>query len=279
MEEEGIRTTSTVTLHLKREHMGASLVCKVLHPTLAEELEAKLQVELNVPIEALEMEGEELEELQGEEGEEMEVVCWSLRSRPYPDITWVLPNQMEFTAEQEAVLTEDETYDTVSRVTFTPTAEDHGMSITCQAKNEVMEEALEAEQKINVHFAPRVSVSGGFPEEHEGDEIQDGKAEVFVGREAVIDCLVEANPRDLSVIEWFHDGELVEGERFSVDQVLQRPHWQLDHAANPSSQETLWSLTIDDVGREDAGGYTCRAANSIGETTARQPHLLNVNCK
>ena len=52
--------------------------------------------------------------------------------------------KVEYTAEQEAKLLDDGTYETVSRVRFNPIADDDGMSVTCHAVNDVMEEGLEA---------------------------------------------------------------------------------------------------------------------------------------
>ena len=178
----------------------------------------------------------------------MKVVCKAQGSRPEATITWTLPNlveyiaeehdnfllmndecssrpyhdpKVEYTAEQEALLLEDGTYETVSRVRFNPIADDDGMSVTCHAVNDVMEEGLEASEEINILFAPRVVVDEG------------GQSAV-TGSDVTMDCQIEANPSNLTHLEWLKNGVVVEGERFIVEDTV---------------------LTVIDVEREDAGDY------------------------
>ena len=215
-EEEG-SITSTITIMLAREHSGSDLTCKVSHEALDEDLESKMQVDVNIAVETV-----ELDSLEGQEGEEMEVVCRATKSRPEAIITWTLPDHVEFSEETEAELLDDDTFDTISRIHFVPTAEDDGISVSCQAVNEVMEEPLEATEEINVLFAPRVSV------------VEDGQS-VFAGEDVTIECHVEANPANLTRLEWLKDDSpMEEDERFVVEEA---------------------TLTITDVQTEDAGNY------------------------
>ena len=178
----------------------------------------------------------------------MKVVCKAQGSRPEATITWTLPNlveyiaeehdnfllmhdncslgpyhdpKVEYTAEQEALLLEDGTYETVSKVRFNPIADDDGMSVTCHAVNDVMEEGLEASEEINILFAPQVSVD------------EEGQS-VVTGEDVTLDCQYEANPENLTHLEWLKDGVVVEGERFTVEHT---------------------TLTISNTSREDAGEY------------------------
>ena len=215
VEEEG-KITSTLTIMLVREHSGSDLTCKVSHEALDEDLVTKMQVDVNIAVETV-----ELESLEGEEGKEMEVVCRATKSRPEAVITWALPEHIEFSEETEVELLEDDTFDTVSTIRFTPTAEDDGISVNCQALNEVMEDPLETTEEITVLFAPRVSVD------------EEGQS-VFAGEEATIQCQVEANPDNLTRLEWLRDGSLVEDDRFTVEEL---------------------TLTITGVQAEDAGEY------------------------
>ena len=172
----------------------------------------------------------------------------------------MLPDYVEFKEETEVELLEDDTFDTVSTIRFTPTAEDDGMSLNCQAVNEVMEDPMEATEEISVLFAPRVSV------DEEGQSI-------FAGEDAIIRCQVRANPDNLTRLEWLKDGSAVEDERFSVEDS---------------------TLTITDVQAEDAGDYRqlilnqiptesfphrCEAENSIGEAESEGVHPLEVFCE
>jgi len=236
VEEEG-KITSTLTIMLVREHSGSDLTCKVSHEALDEDLVAKMQVDVNIAVETV-----ELESLEGEEGKEMEVVCRATKSRPEAVITWALPEHIEFSEETEVELLEDDTFDTVSTIRFTPTAEDDGISVNCQALNEVMEDPLETTEEITVLFAPRVSVD------------EEGQS-VFAGEEATIQCQVEANPDNLTRLEWLKDDSLVEDDRFTVEEL---------------------TLTINGVKAEDAGEYRCVAENSIGEAESEGSHPLEV---
>jgi len=237
VEEEG-KITSTLTIMLVREHSGSDLTCKVSHEALDEDLVTKMQVDVNIAVETV-----ELESLEGQEDEEMEVVCRATKSRPEAVITWALPDHLEFSEETEVELLDDDTFDTVSTIRFTPTAKDDGVSVNCQAVNEVMEDPLETTEEITVLFAPRVS-------------IDEGGQSVFAGEEAVIECQVKANPDNLTRLEWIKDDSpLVEDDRFIVEEL---------------------TLTITGVRAEDAGQYRCVAENSIGEAESEESHPLEV---
>ena len=216
--EDGEQAKSTVTLDLERKHLGSVLLCKVLHEALDEELAAELQMDINVPIETVELEDSSLE---GREWEEMEVVCVARGSRPEATITWTLPNLVEHTAEQEAQLLDDSTYNTISRIRFTPIGNDDGMSVTCRAVNDVMEEGIETSEEINILFAPRVSVD------------EEGQS-VVTGEDVTIDCHYEANPANLTSLEWLKNGVVVDGEKFTIEDT---------------------TLTIINTQREDTGDY------------------------
>ena len=84
---------------------------------------------------------------------------------------------------------------------------------------------------------------------------------MLAGEEARINCLVEANPENLTSVEWFRDGTLVEEERMNF--------------------EGSWgtTLVIAEVEPEDAGSYSCKAGNEVGEASSESFHLLEVHCK
>ena len=217
--EDGNEAKSTLTLDLERKHLGSVLTCKVLHEALDEELAGELQIDINLPIETVELESSSLE---GLEWEELEVVCLARGSRPEATISWTLPNLVEHTAEQVAQLLEDGTYNTISRIRFTPIGKDDGMSVTCHAVNEVMEEGIETSEEINILFAPRVSVD------------EEGQS-VVRGADVRIDCHYEANPDNLTRLGWLKNGVVIdEGDRFNVEET---------------------TLTITNTQREDTGDY------------------------
>ena len=217
VEEEG-KVTSILTLDLERDDMGKILLCKVLHEALREELAAQMEVDVLVPIVSVEMDKSALE---GKEGETLELVCRAFESRPAAVITWTLPHEVEYTAEQEAELLQDGSFNTVSTILITSRAEDDGMVVTCQATNEVMEEAKEVSEEISVLYSPRVSMA-------QEDEI------LIAGEALTLTCEVHANPANLTKVIWYKDSELVEGDRFVVEDT---------------------ELVIQEVAAEDAGEY------------------------
>ena len=240
-EEDGV-ITSTLTIQLEREHSGASLQCRVSHEALDEDLVTQLQVDVNIAVDSVELESDSLE---GDEGEEMEVVCRAHKSRPAATITWTLPEHVEYSEEQEEELLDDDTYDTVGRIRFLASSEDDGMSVSCQAVNEVMEEPMEATEEITVFFAPRVSLN---------EEEQTTTA----GAEFSLDCMVEANPANLSQVTWYRDSQLLEGDRFVLESTV---------------------LVILEVEPGDSGIYTCEAENRVGQGRAEQGTPLQVYCE
>ena len=95
----------------------------------------------------------------------------------------------------------------MGRIRFLASSEDDGMSVSCQAVNEVMEEPVEATDEITVFFAPRVSLN---------EEEQNTTA----GAEFSLDCMVEANPANLSRVTWYRDSQLLEGDRFVLESTV-----------------------------------------------------------
>ena len=187
----------------------------------------------------------ESDSLEADEGEEMEVVCRAHKSRPAATITWTLPEHVEYSEEQEEELLDDDTYDTVGRIRFLASSEDDGMSVSCQAVNEVMEEPMEATEEITVFFAPLVSLA---------EEEQTTTA----GAEFSLDCMVEANPANLSQVAWYRDSNLLEGDRFFLESTV---------------------LVILEVEPGDSGIYFCEAENRVGQGRAEQGTPLQVYCE
>ena len=84
-----------------------------------------------------------------------------------------------------------------------------------------MEKAIEMREEVNILFAPQVSVD------------EEGQS-VVIGEDVTLDCHYEANPGNLTHLEWLKNGVVVEGDRFNIEDT---------------------TLTIINTHREDAGGY------------------------
>ena len=98
------------------------------------------------------------EEVSGQEGVEMILTCTAVGGRPAPTFSWTMPDNIQFKQEDSSSLSvslanqinickiiwkDDETFESVSKLTFTPTHEENEKEVSCQAINDVMDEPLE----------------------------------------------------------------------------------------------------------------------------------------
>lgn len=238
-------TSSTLSILLEREHTGEYLHCESENEASDEPLRGKVQIDVNVAVSSVEIEEDGLT---GVENEEIQVTCVASGGRPEPSITWNLSNiSSEFSTKEEINILEDETFEKISVLSFNPSADDNGERVTCHAVNDVMEEPLQKEAVLEILYSPRVSV-------HEENMM------VTIGHEAVLTCIVDANPQNLSDVNWFLDDvqlNMAEDDRYEVD---------VDKA----------SLTISPVIQEDAGEYRCSAVNKVGQGRSENSLHLNV---
>ena len=93
--------------------------------------------------------------------------------------------------------------------------------------------------------------------------IEDENITLTAGHEITIDCLIDANPMNLSLIQWYHNENVinVESERFE------------------GGTSEIVSLAINPTIPEDAGNYYCLAENDVGEAGASNFINLEVLCK
>jgi len=238
-----ITVTSVVVVELEREHSGANLQCLVINEVLEEPMEAQVQVDVNVAVKSVSIH----EEMTGQENTEMVLSCTAEGGRPLPTISWTMPENVEFEIEEESEMLEDETFALISRLTFTPTAEVNEKEVSCEAINEVMEEALTDEAVLDIMYAPRVS-------------IEEENITLTAGEEITINCLIDANPMNFSQVQWFHNDNAidVEDERFEGE------------------NSEIVSLSINPIIPEDAGDYHCIAENEVGEGASTNSVTLEV---
>eukprot|EP00092_Neocalanus_flemingeri_P025444 GFUD01027586.1.p1 GENE.GFUD01027586.1~~GFUD01027586.1.p1 ORF type:complete len:1098 (+),score=293.63 GFUD01027586.1:126-3419(+) len=238
-----ITVKSVVVVALEQENSGETLHCSVINEVLDEPIEAQVQIDVNVPVKSVYIE----EELVGKEDEEMMLTCAAVGGRPMPTISWSLPENVEFETEEESLILEDETFQLISKLTFTPTAEENEKTVTCQAINDVMEEAIEDEAMLDILYAPRVA-------------IEDENKTLTAGDDITIDCLIDANPTNFSLVQWYHNENIidVEDERFE------------------GGNSEVVSLTINPIIPGDTGDYYCLAENEVGQGISSNSMNLEV---
>ncbi|XP_050101194.1 hemicentin-1-like [Anopheles aquasalis] len=173
-----------------------------------------------------------------------EISCQSMGSRPNAIITW-------YKGKRQMRRTKDEILDhntTVSVLSFVPTTEDDGKTLTCRAENpNVNGLFLETDWKMNVVYPPMVTIQ--FGPTLVVDDIKEGDDVYF-------ECHVRANP-DWKKLQWFHNDIL------------------LQFNASARIIQSGQSLVLQKVTKQSAGNYACSAINAEGETVSDQ-QLLRV---
>ncbi|XP_074042436.1 sidestep II transmembrane protein, partial [Leptinotarsa decemlineata] len=165
-----------------------------------------------------------------------EVSCESAGSRPSAIITW-------YKGKRQLRRTKEETREnvTISELSFVPTTEDDGKSITCRAENpNVTGLFLETSWKIDVVYPPIVTLCLGST--LNADDIKEGDDVYF-------ECHVTANPH-WRRLTWLHDGVV------------------LNHNMSGRIIHSNQSLVLQKVTRQSAGRYRCSVVNSEGETVS-----------
>jgi len=233
--------TNTLTLTLNRDHTGTNIVCKAEHEALEEEMSAQMEIDVKLVVNNIELDESTL---LGVENEEMNILCRASGANPAASLEMRLHgDDLVYEKEETVTQQEDGTFETVGKIIFTPTSNEDGIEVECEAINEVMEEAVTASSNLTVHYTPEVT--------HDED------VTVVAGEDATLECVVNANPDELNRVDWFHEEEMLdkEDERYQFE-------------GN--------TLVILSTVSEDKGRYSCLAENVIGEGRSDSPLELFV---
>lgn len=238
-----LTVTSVLVVELEREDSGSQLQCLVINEVLEEPMKAEAQVDVNVPVKSVFIH----EETNGQEDTEMVLSCSAEGGRPLPTISWSLPEHIEFQTIEDSEILEDGTFVLTSKLTLTPLAEDNEKVVICEAINEVMDEGITDEAMLDIMYAPRVT-------------IEDENKTVTAGDEIIINCLIDANPMNLTKVNWYHNNNVinVEDERFEDE------------------ESEIVSLAINPVIPNDVGEYHCTAENIAGQGSSQNSLSLEV---
>ena len=159
-------------------------------------------------------------EVSGQECIEMILICTAVGGRPAPSLSWIMPDNVQFKQEDSSfllvrlttqinickiILKDDETFESVSKLTFTPSHEENGKEVSCQAINDVMDEAFEdrADLFVECEFlkCKKIIIIAIFADAPQIN-IQEGNETAAAGDDLLIDCEINANPEELSNIQW-----------------------------------------------------------------------------
>ncbi|XP_060659541.1 uncharacterized protein LOC132793557 isoform X2 [Drosophila nasuta] len=167
-----------------------------------------------------------------------EVTCESSGSRPNAIITW-------YKGKRQLRRTKDDISknSTRSELSFVPTTDDDGKSITCRAENpNVNGLYLETMWKLNVVYPPLVTLRLGST--LTPDDIKEGDDVYF-------ECHVQSNPQWRKLL-WLHNGI------------------HLEHNTSARVIRSNQSLVLQKITKHYAGNYACSAINDEGETVSNQ---------
>ncbi|KPJ15532.1 Nephrin [Papilio machaon] len=177
---------------------------------------------------------------------EVTLVCISHGSRPPAQITWFRENR-KYTRGKNTEFSNETS--TISRLTMLPQPEDDAAVIRCRADNPILRVALEDSFRMTVVYRPVLTMSLGST--LNPNDIKEGDDVYF-------ECNIRANPKEHR-ISWYHNDQQVTQNMSSGVFISTK------------------SLVLQRVMRRDAGLYTCRAANQIGEASSQADQQVTQN--
>ncbi|XP_063233739.1 irregular chiasm C-roughest protein isoform X2 [Bacillus rossius redtenbacheri] len=153
------------------------------------------------------------------EDREIELECVSMAGKPAAEITWIdgLGNVMNDGLEYiVSSLPDGRRFNAKSILRLTPKKEHHNTTFTCQAQNQADRTYRSAKLRLEVKYAPKVSLS-----------VAEAKEDRLVeGQDVTLDCRADANPQELTY-RWYLDDEPVPGDyttRLVLSNVSRRFH-------------------------------------------------------
>lgn len=243
--------TSSVKVILERDDLGAKIECHVDNEAIDEPLVSWVEIDLHVGPSSLEIDGPTAPVTAGEY---ITLTCTIEGAKPEANATWfnrsdVLNIKPEMRFEEAS----DGTFTTISTVEIPISRHDHQGTYYCKGSNSVLQSKGEApllkSLDIQVLYPPAVvmqPIGGLIVKESEN---------------AVIYCTYEANPFNITDVQWFH-----EDKRLAVP----------TQGKYESTVQGYPMLTIKNVQRDDRGEYSCSLSNAIGRGNASNYAELNV---
>ncbi|XP_050669556.1 hemicentin-1-like [Leptidea sinapis] len=226
--------------HLKRSHLNTTFKCRASNTNLVSPQEKSVRLEMNLRPTSVQI-VKKPPTLSSERG--VSLSCVAEGSRPPAELTWFKDNRIF--SRGKVTESSNDTW-VSSTIKFTPLAEDDGGTIKCQADNSALPgQSIEDSFKLDVVYPPVVSLSLGST--LNPNEIKEGDDVYF-------ECSVRANPKEHR-ISWYHNDKPVV------------------HNVVLGVIVSTKSLVLQKLTRDHSGDYSCRAANTLGETTSQLTYL------
>ncbi|XP_012269309.1 protein turtle homolog A [Athalia rosae] len=220
---------------LRREHLNTTYKCRASNTELISPLEKTVLLDVHLkPISVKILSKPAILEAETE----CSLTCEVIGSHPPAHVMWFEGN-LEFRTGQFRKSVNSTVV--LNTVRFSPTPEDDGKILRCRGENpEIRGAFLEDTFQMNVVFSPRVFLQLGSTLNAEN---------IKEGDDVYFECQVRANP-ELHKITWQHNGMMLV-QNVSAGVIV-----------------STKSLVLQSISRDNAGNYTCVAANKRGETTS-----------
>ncbi|XP_055950829.1 synaptogenesis protein syg-2-like [Argiope bruennichi] len=238
--EQGITRNELFIEKLQRRDLMATLTCQTTNNKISPPLEASVTLDIHFRPLSVSVKGKR-KRLSAMKTVQFE--CEAKGSRPPAVISWrkgsyKLKNAVTRVSAQGNV--------TTSTLTFTPTSDDNGKFLYCQADNPAIPgSAIEDGWKLDVHYVPQLNLRLGSKLRH---------SNIVEDMDVYFECNIRANP-------WVTET----GWRFEG----------LDLHNNASAGIVLsnQSLVLQKVNRSHRGRYSCTAINNEGQGESNHVYL------
>ncbi|XP_065211946.1 hemicentin-1-like isoform X2 [Planococcus citri] len=219
---------------LERKHLNAVFTCQASNNNLVAPISSAVTLDLILKPLSVKILGEN-RPFSAEN--KYNISCQVVGARPPPRVTWWKGNTPLKSTKK---VVSDDSNTTTGVVTFTPSVDDFGKTLTCRAESQYPSEndrVYEDSWKLNVHHIPIVSLAFG------------SKLNSSIIREGVdvyFECNIKSNPWVYKV-NWRFNGKTIHN--------------------NPSKGMLVsnQSLVLQKVSRMEAGLYTCVGSNQEGD--------------
>ncbi|GFS64759.1 neuromusculin, putative [Nephila pilipes] len=243
--------TSTVKMTLERDDLGAKIECHVDNEAIDDALVSWVEVDLHVGPSSLEVDGPTAPVTAGDF---VTLTCTIEGAKPAANATWFNRSDvLNILPQTEIELAPDGTFTTVSTVEVPVSRHDHQGTYYCKGSNSVLQSKGEApllkSLDIQVLYPPAVVMQ------------PTGGVIVNESDSAIIYCTYEANPFNVTDVQWFHE-----------DEPLAVP----TAGKYESTSQGYPTLTVRNVRKDDRGMYSCALSNAVGRGNASNYAEVNV---
>ncbi|XP_054717311.1 uncharacterized protein LOC129226707 [Uloborus diversus] len=225
---------------LQRKDLMTTLTCQGSNNKISPPVEASITLDINFRPQSVHVKGKR-KKLSAQKLSQFE--CEAKGSRPPATISWrkgsfKLKNTVERVSAQGNI--------TTSTLTITPTSDDNGKFLYCQADNAAIPgSAIEDGWKLDVHYVPQLNLRLGSKLRH---------TNIIEDSDVYFECNIRANPW-VSETGWRFDGNELQN--------------------NMSSGVILnnQSLVLQKVSKSHRGRYSCIATNNEGQGESNHVYL------